>query len=178
MISGYVISKLLPQEVDGEMKEWNPETRKKNPSFATRESPCAKCKTKGHVQTATSFHAGFHSGIIDLALKKKQRGFDWNDITSRPRCHRKVCKVIYVGVSKNHGIPKSSILIGFSIIFTIHFGGNTPIFGNTHMERCDNLPSSVVTLSTLPPKMFRECPPHSGEGTSIFGMFLWMVDRY
>ena len=29
--------------------------------------------------------------------------------------------------------PKSSILIGFSIIFTIHFGGNTPIFGNIHI---------------------------------------------
>ena len=30
------------------------------------------------------------------------------------------------------GTPKSSILIGFSIIFTIHFGG-TIIFGNTHI---------------------------------------------
>ena len=28
-----------------------------------------------------------------------------------------------MGVSKNNGTPKSSILIGFSIIFTIHFGG-------------------------------------------------------
>ena len=34
-------------------------------------------------------------------------------------------------VSKNSGTPKSSIFIGFSIIFTIHFGGNTPIFGST-----------------------------------------------
>ena len=30
--------------------------------------------------------------------------------------------VFYIGVSKNNGTPKSSILIGFSIIFTIHFG--------------------------------------------------------
>ena len=38
-----------------------------------------------------------------------------------------------MGVSKNNGIPKSSILIGFgTIIFTIHFGG-THIFGNIHM---------------------------------------------
>ena len=29
--------------------------------------------------------------------------------------------------------PKSSILIGFSIIFTIHFGGPTPILGNPHI---------------------------------------------
>ena len=28
-----------------------------------------------------------------------------------------------MGVSKNNGTPKSSILIGFAIIFTIHFGG-------------------------------------------------------
>ena len=31
-------------------------------------------------------------------------------------------------VSKNSGTPKSSILIGFSMIFTIHFGVYTPIF--------------------------------------------------
>ena len=30
--------------------------------------------------------------------------------------------------------PKSSILIGISIIFTIHFGGFPPIFGNTQLE--------------------------------------------
>ena len=34
----------------------------------------------------------------------------------------------YMGVSKNNGTPKSSILIGFSIIFTIHFGGKIPLF--------------------------------------------------
>ena len=30
--------------------------------------------------------------------------------------------------------PKSSILIGFSMIFTIHFGSVPPIFGNTQVE--------------------------------------------
>ena len=34
-----------------------------------------------------------------------------------------------MGVSKNNGTPKSSILIGFSIIFTIHFG--VPLFLET-----------------------------------------------
>ena len=34
----------------------------------------------------------------------------------------------YVGVSKNSGTPKSWILIGVSIIFTIHFGGKIPLF--------------------------------------------------
>ena len=38
-----------------------------------------------------------------------------------------------MGVSKNKGTTKSSILIGFSI--TNHpFWGPTPIFGNTHMS--------------------------------------------
>ena len=37
-----------------------------------------------------------------------------------------------IDVSKNNGTPKSSILIGFSINFTIHFGGFCfPIFGLT-----------------------------------------------
>ena len=39
---------------------------------------------------------------------------------------------INMGVSKNRGTPKSSILIGFSIIFTIHFGVPL-IFGNIHI---------------------------------------------
>ena len=40
-----------------------------------------------------------------------------------------------MGVSKNRGKTPQIIpcLIGVSIIFTIHFGGFTPIFGNTHM---------------------------------------------
>ncbi len=33
-----------------------------------------------------------------------------------------------MGVSKNNGTPKSSILIGFSIIFTSHFWGKNPLF--------------------------------------------------
>ena len=36
-----------------------------------------------------------------------------------------------MGVSKKKGTPKSSILIGFSIIFTIHFGGKIPLFLET-----------------------------------------------
>ena len=35
-------------------------------------------------------------------------------------------------VSKNNGTPKSSILIGFSIVINHPFWGS-PIFGNTHM---------------------------------------------
>ena len=38
---------------------------------------------------------------------------------------------LYMGVSKNKGTPKSSILIGFSIINHPFWG--TIIFGNTHI---------------------------------------------
>ena len=38
---------------------------------------------------------------------------------------------IYMGVSKNKGTPKSSILIRFSTINHPFWG--TPIFGNTHI---------------------------------------------
>ena len=38
----------------------------------------------------------------------------------------------YMGVSKNRGIPKSSILVGFSIINHPFLG--TPISGNTHID--------------------------------------------
>ena len=46
--------------------------------------------------------------------------------------------------------PKSSTLMGFSIIFTIHFGGNTPIFGNTHIG-WTNEGESVVSTQKMPP---------------------------
>ena len=39
---------------------------------------------------------------------------------------------IYMGVSENNGTPKSSILIGFSIINHLFWG--TFIFGNTHIR--------------------------------------------
>ena len=38
---------------------------------------------------------------------------------------------LYMDVSENSGTPKSSILIGFSIINHLFWG--TPIFGNTHI---------------------------------------------
>ena len=38
-----------------------------------------------------------------------------------------------MGVSKDHGTPKSSIFIGFSLIFTIHFGFFFPLFLETSL---------------------------------------------
>ena len=45
---------------------------------------------------------------------------------------------------KNYGFSPQIIhlKIGFSIIFTIHFGGNTTIFGNTHMSQGDSILSA------------------------------------
>ena len=44
----------------------------------------------------------------------------------------KASPIKYMGVSKNRGTPKSSILIGFSIINHPFWG--TPIFGNTQIN--------------------------------------------
>ena len=54
-----------------------------------------------------------------------------------------------MGVSENGGTPKSSILIGFSIIFTIHFGGFPPIFGSTPFI---NGPLVKVARGVFPPQ--------------------------
>ena len=50
----------------------------------------------------------------------------------------------YMGVSKNDGTPKSSILIEFSIINHPFWG--TPILGNTHMIIYVNIHSSSIQL--------------------------------
>ena len=47
------------------------------------------------------------------------------------------CELQYMDVSENNGTPKSSILIGFSIINHPFWG--TPIFGNTHMGKTNIL---------------------------------------
>ena len=56
---------------------------------------------------------------------------DMTEISKQPKHTKKVLLYIYMGVSENSGTPKSSILIGFSIINHPFWG--TPIFGNTHI---------------------------------------------
>ena len=75
-------------------------------------------------------------------------------------------KLIYLDVSENNGTPKSSILIGFSIIFTIHLGAlflETPIYllhewliciqeisnGRTHWIRTWKNPEYLIARSQL-----------------------------
>ena len=97
-----------------------------------------------------------------------------------------------MGVSKNNGTPKSSILIGFSIINHLFWG--TPIFGNIHVKPP---PSFGKTgrfgwiLSSLRP-WFWVCGflarPHDLVGCSettnqgcscvFFSRFIWLVTNY
>ena len=49
----------------------------------------------------------------------------------------------YMGVSKNNGTPKSSILIGFPLFSPSILG--TPIFGNIHLELAQNMPLQETT---------------------------------
>ena len=51
--------------------------------------------------------------------------------------------LFYMGVSQNSGTPKSSILIGFSIINHPFWG--TSIFGNIHIFFCNLSPEEVPT---------------------------------
>ena len=55
---------------------------------------------------------------------------------------------VYMGVNpKIMGPPpKSSILIGFSIIFTIHFGGNIPLFLETPILRTKRHSASQLRI--------------------------------
>ena len=59
----------------------------------------------------------------------------------------------YMGVSKNNGIPKSSFLIGFSIINHPFCG--TPLFGNTLIKSLHQLISTYIYYLGLLDSLFR-----------------------
>ena len=66
---------------------------------------------------------------------------------------------IYMDVSKNRGTPKSSILIGFSII-NHPFWGPTPIFGNTHVVSYLCFQPSWLECWNSSPRRSGELPSH------------------
>ena len=67
-----------------------------------------------------------------------------------------------MGVSRNSGTPKSSILVGFSIINHPFWG--TPIFGNPHMlETCGDFTCFMSLSVALSPD------PNSLELPSMLG---------
>ncbi len=63
-----------------------------------------------------------------------------------------------MGVSKNNGTPKSSILIGFSIINHLFWG--TPIFENTHIKKEPKVQGALPTICQV-------CPGEDGEAISV-----------
>ena len=63
--------------------------------------------------------------------------------------------------------PKSSILIGFSIIFTVHFGGFPPIFGLT-----------PIYQSKMANNIFVERKPSSSSSQKIFGTCCSQASQY
>ena len=67
-----------------------------------------------------------------------------------------------MGISKNRGTPKSSSLIGFSIIN--HPFSGTPIFGNTHISAYKSIHSRAHLLRLRNKLLFHT--------TSRFSMFL------
>ena len=85
----------------------------------------------------------FCFSILSSTLKSKQ-AFR----CEKPRCNDGRSYVDALGVSKNSGTPKSSILIGFSIINHPFWG--TPIFGNTLMIHCNHLQQSLNANSGTP----------------------------
>ena len=70
-----------------------------------------------------------------------------DDFSGTPKTSQK--HPFYMDVSKNNGTPKSSILIGFSIINHPFWG--TPIFGNTHMASSFKKSSSHIVHEKTPP---------------------------
>ena len=77
-------------------------------------------------------------GLYYTRQKDSHHGTGWDEMTilnisivDRPWA--------YMDVSESSGTPKSSILIGFSIIFTIHFG--VPLFLETPISNQPNNPS-------------------------------------
>ena len=76
-------------------------------------------------------------------------------------CQRDDSGFAHMDVSENGGTPKSSILIGFSIIFTIHFGGNAPIFGNIHM-------CFAINICPLPEVRFCYMPAFKSDSPMLF----------
>ena len=82
-----------------------------------------------HVNWLSHVTLALRREVLNIELIKQQhslKGFVYNHGCWVER---------YMGVSKNYGTPKSSILIGFSIIFTIHFGGTPPLFLETPIYR-------------------------------------------
>ena len=111
-----------------------------------QQFPCLMLKCARICRASTSLRSGtctvpWHGGKLEVGIvfttsissqllghPKSQKHFaihvNSSDVSSF------LPNLLYLDVSKNRGTPKSSILIGFSLIN--HPFWDTPIFGNTH----------------------------------------------
>ena len=90
-----------------------------------------------------------------------------------------VLQAYLMGVSKNSGTPKSSILIFFNRVFHYFhhpFWGPTPIFGDTLMDPSDiGITTKIQPASASPPQGTRAClppkcsRPERSQGYRFFG---------
>ena len=91
---------------------------------------------------------------------------------------------LYLGVEPKIGGGKTPqiihLLIGFSIIFTIHFGGFPTIFGNTHLNYIELYKNSVSLLKLrLGLKKRNNFLDPKRRGMMSFGMYAfqdWIQD--
>ena len=88
-----------------------------------------------------------------VVLHAKKAPHIWESCCFFSRKHQ-----LYMGVSKNNGIPKSSILIGFSIINHPFWG--TPIFGNTHIKLVNSCNLSLLLVVILRLRKGSKLAPH------------------
>ena len=116
-----------------------------HPSSASKknELPWKKKQSQWHVASfklrAPCIEQTFMRYLITTALSLQMVS---KAIPDSDRCSN---VLQYMDVSENSGTPKSSILIGFSIVNHPFWG--TPIFGNTHIHLHSNLsPQKILEL--------------------------------
>ena len=84
---------------------------------------------------------------------------------------------LYGRFQKYGKTTKSSILIGFSMIFTIQFGGVTPIFENIHVVEVYTVPwfkTSTLTHRVQQSNSASDCSDHGCEtqcSLLVYGCF-------
>ena len=107
--------------------------------------------------------------VIDLCIP-----FGWHHLRESPGKvgnKNSMANYIYMGVSKNSGTPKSSILIGFSIVNHPFWG--TPIFGNTHINTTHLVGSPSLSLEAERRTLQGINISHLGKRKIIFNMPFW-----
>ena len=126
-----------------------PETKKNSPCMVVNvvhhcSPPFHQHLDKLHGRNLMQEIAQFNT----YSIWKKKHFVGWYDVLSLGKISEN-SGARYMGVSKNMGTPKSSILMGFSIINHPFWG--TPIFGNTHILFSSNLP--ITRASDLIPRL-------------------------